>query len=168
MKPVLIDAAAALRILMSPNDKKADPHEQTSFIEQMSRSGHFRLWAFPGYATKSEPTPPEEACTLTFDWNARASEVDEQLGQLDLCGSDGKLVWRNVHFYEAEIEFARLFLLLALLILLRLAVSSREGREIEAARSDGGKGIAIDIEPPATAGKKRRRGPSHEPVHEWH
>jgi len=94
--------------------------------------------------------------------DARASEVDEQLGQLDLCGSDGKLVWRNVHFYEAEIEFARLFLLLALLILLRLAVSSREGREIEAARSDGGKGIAIDIEPPATAGKKRRRGPSHE------
>src|SRR5215475_12924043 len=89
VNPVLIDAAAALRILMSPNDKTADPHEQTSFIERMSRSGHFHLRAFPGYATKSEPTPPEDVCTLTFDWNARASEVHDQLGQLDLWGSDG-------------------------------------------------------------------------------
>lgn len=121
---------------MSPNDKKADPHEQTSFIEQMSRSGHFHLWGFRGYAPAPEMIPVEHACTLEFAWNARPSEVDDQLGQLELFGANDKLVWSNVHFYEAEIEVARLLLLALLLILLRLAVPLRDGREMEAARPD--------------------------------
>ena len=77
---------------------------------------------------------------------------------------DETLEWRNVHFYETEIEAARLLLLLSLLILLRLAVPPRDGREMEAARSGfeaSCKGITIDVEdPPATARKKRRRRPS--------
>jgi len=136
VKPVIIDAATALRILMSPNDKKADPHEQTTFIEQMSRSGHFHLWGFRGYAPAPEMIPVEHVCTLEFAWNARPSEVDDQLGQLELLGANDKLVWSNVHFYEAEIEVARLLLLALLLILLRLAVPLRDGREMEAARPD--------------------------------
>jgi len=87
---------------MSPNDKKADPHTQAHFIEQGSRSGRFRLWGFRGYATAPESIPVEHVCTLEFAWNASPSEVDDQLGQLELLGPDREPVWRNVHFYEAE------------------------------------------------------------------
>src|SRR5262245_56269824 len=134
MKPVLIDAAAALRILMSPDDTLADPHEQADFIAHRARGGHLRMWGLPGYASVPEAIPVEHLYALEFAWNAHASETDDQLGQLDLWGANDKLVWSNVHFYEAEIDAARLLLLALLLILLRLAVPPRDGREIEAAR----------------------------------
>ena len=115
-KSVLIDAAAALRILMSPKDKKADPHKQADFIKERARNGRLRMWGLRGYATVSEPIPVEHACTLKFAWNTKASEMDDQLGQLDLvavsqldlvAGLAGEPVWCNVHFYQHEIEADR-------------------------------------------------------------
>jgi len=129
VKPALIDTAAALRILMSPNDKKADPHTQADFIERGSRSGHFHLWGFHGYAAEAEPISFQHACTLEFSWNARPSKVDDQLGQLELWGSRGEPVWRNVHFYEAEIEAAGWVFLALWLLLMRLAVPPSDARE---------------------------------------
>src|SRR5262245_22872952 len=125
MKPVLIDAAAALRILMPPDDKKADPHREADCIEFRTRNGYLCSWGLRDGATVPEAIPAEHACTLKFDWHARASEVDDQLGQLDLWGFNDKPAWRNVRFYRHEIEATRQLTLLLLLVLVLRAVPPR-------------------------------------------
>jgi hypothetical protein len=105
-----IDAATALRILVkAASADTAEPTlEAMTRIEEDARSGRMQLWGFKGHAPTPEPIPVEHICALDFYWLARASKVDDQLGELDLvAGRGGEPVWRNVRFYRCDIEGAK-------------------------------------------------------------
>ena len=72
----------------------------------MARKGQLRLWGFRSeYAAVPEPIPVEHICALEFYWNARASKVCDQRGELDLVGGwNSKPEWYNVRLYRSDIE----------------------------------------------------------------
>lgn len=110
-----IDAATVIRILVAaaPPDTLEPTIDAMRFAENGVRSGHFHLEGFRNGSPEPEPIPVGHTCALDFDWLARASKVDDQLGEADLITPPfGRTLaceprWLDLRFSRTQIEGAK-------------------------------------------------------------
>jgi hypothetical protein len=77
-----------------------------------ARTERIHIEGFRGSSAVPEPVPVGHICALEFDWLARRSKVDDQLGEAVLVApKDGRAlpcetVWHDLRFCRKEIEDA--------------------------------------------------------------
>jgi hypothetical protein len=112
-----IDAAAATKILVgtAPVGAVEPTLKARRFIEQAARADRIHIEGFRGSAAVPEVIPIGHICALEFDWEARRSKTDHDLGEADLIApmpTHGRslaceCVWLDLRFSRKEIEYLK-------------------------------------------------------------